>query len=70
MVILQGDERARDPGNVRLERGEANLPKSSVVNVSQILAVDKGDLTEKIGSLSPERLRQVLDGLYLLLEPC
>lgn len=62
-------KRAQDPGNVRLEAGEANLPHPSVVNISQILTVDKEDLTEKIGSLSPARVSDVLHGLYLLLEP-
>lgn len=62
-------QRAGAPGNVVLEKGEANLPKKSVVNVSQVVSVDKEDLTEKIGSLSPQRLSDVLHGLYLLLEP-
>ena len=62
-------QRAHDPGNVLLEAGEANLPSSSVVNISQIITVDKEDLTERIGSLSPARIRDVLHGLYLLLEP-
>lgn len=62
-------QRAQDPGNVLLEEGEANLPIPSVVNISQIITVDKEDLTERIGSLSPERMSDVLHGLYLLLEP-
>lgn len=62
-------KRARDPGNVVLERDETGLPKPSVVNVSQIITVDKEDLIERISSLPPVRLREVLDGLYLLLEP-
>ena len=62
-------KRARAPGNVLLERGEANLPKQSVVNVSQIFTVDKGDLVERIGTLSRKRVRQILDGVSLLLEP-
>lgn len=61
--------RANAPGNVRLERGEANLPKSCVVNISQVFTIDRSQLVEKIGVLSAERMRQVLDGLYLLLEP-
>lgn len=61
--------RARIPGNVLLEEGEANLPKRSVVVVSQLYTVDKDELTEKIGTLSPVRTQQVLDGIYLLLEP-
>lgn len=57
------------PGNVRLYKGEANLPKSSVVNISQLLTVDKRVLVEKIGTLSKERIQQILDGLQLLTEP-
>jgi mRNA interferase MazF len=61
--------RAQAPGKVLLEVGEANLPKQSVVNVSQIFTVDKGDLVERVGTLSSTRVRQVLDGVSLLLEP-
>ena len=50
------------------EIGEANLPKRSVVNVSQVHTLDK-DLIEKIGTLSPDRVQEILVGLYLLLEP-
>lgn len=59
---------AEAPGNVLLEVGEANLPKRSV-NVSQIYTLDKEDLVEKIGTLSPDRVQEILHGLYLLLEP-
>ena len=62
-------KRAQVPGNVLLEEGEANLPKRSVVVVSQLFTVDKEELVEKVGSLSPERVRQVLEGIFLLLEP-
>ena len=62
-------KRAASPGNVTLAKGEANLPRRSVVNISQIFTVDKMDLGEKIGTLSPGRLREVLDGMQLLLEP-
>ena len=56
-------------GNVLLEDGEAGLPKRSVVNVTQIVTVDKRDLGDYIGALSPRRVRQVLDGVALILEP-
>jgi mRNA interferase MazF len=38
--------RADDPGNVELDEGDADLPEASVVNVSQIIAVDKVRLME------------------------
>jgi mRNA interferase MazF len=62
-------KRAAAPGNVLLKKGEANLPKDSVVNISQIITVNKTDLMEKIGSLSPGRLNSVLDGVKLAIEP-
>lgn len=62
-------KRADSPGNVLLSKREANLPKPSVVNVSQIFTVDKSQLGDYIGTLTSERLRQVLDGIKLLLEP-
>ena len=60
---------ARAPGNVLLGEGEGNLPKQSVVNVSQIFTVDKRDLDEKIGVLAQRRVRQILDGIRLVIEP-
>lgn len=68
-VITSNLERGEAPGNVLLEQGEANLPKKSVVNVSQLFTVDKDELVEKTGSLAPERVDQILAGLELLLTP-
>ncbi|MBI3621487.1 MAG: type II toxin-antitoxin system PemK/MazF family toxin [Nitrospirae bacterium] len=62
-------KRAHAPGNVLLSKGEANLKKASVVNVSQVVTVDKAYLSEKIGALSPGRVEQIIDGMKLLLEP-
>ncbi len=61
--------RAGDPGNVLLFPGEADLPEQSVVNISQIVTLDKSQLRARIGALSPERVREVLRGINLLLEP-
>lgn len=61
--------RAAAPGNVLLDPGEAGLPKQSVVAVSQIFTVDKGELGEYIGALSKKRVHQILEGLHLILEP-
>lgn len=60
---------AKAPGNVLLEKGEGNMAKQSVVNISQIYTVDKSDLVEWIGALSENRVRQILDGVCLLTEP-
>jgi len=55
------------PGNVRLRSGEAGLTRASVVNVSQIRTVDRIRLGERVGVLRPARMREVLEGLALLL---
>ena len=68
-VLTSNLRRAEAPGNVLLEEGEGNLPKQSVVNVSQIYTVDKRDLVERIGMLSRRRMREVLAGVMLVLEP-
>jgi len=62
-------QRAESPGNVLLEKGEANLPKPSVINITQIFTVNKQDLSEKIGSISRNRMSQVLQGIELLITP-
>jgi mRNA interferase MazF len=56
-------------GNVTLRKGEAGLNKKSVVNVSQIITVDREKLTGRIGKLSRRRLGEVLQGIYGLLRP-
>ena len=68
-VVTSNLKRAKAPGNVLLEKGEVNLPKKSVVNISQIYTVNKSDLKEKIGKVSEKRMQQILDGLHLLVEP-
>lgn len=60
-------QRAGDtPGNVLLEAGEANLPKQSVVEVSKVSAIDKTDLGEYIGSVSEQRITEILAGMRFL----
>jgi mRNA interferase MazF len=61
-------KRANAPGNILLKKGEGNLKKDSVVNISQIITADKSDLVEKIGSLSPSKVKQIIDGVKLLIE--
>jgi len=55
------------PGNVVLKKGEANLPKRCVVNVTQIKSVDKESLKEKIGMLSDKRMADVYEGMKLVM---
>ena len=68
-AITSNLKRASSPGNVLLKKNEANLPKASVVNISQIFTINKSDLIEKIGALSRKRIDQILDGIKLITEP-
>jgi mRNA interferase MazF len=58
--------RATEPGNVLLALSEGNLQKQSVVVVSQVSSVYKTRLGEHIGSLSAERVQQILAGMRFL----
>jgi mRNA interferase MazF len=55
------------PGNVFLEAGRTGLPKDSVANVSQIVAVDRAVLSERVGRLAEARLALILAGIDLVL---
>jgi len=67
-ALTSNIKRAEAPGNILLEKGEANLSKQSVVLVSQIFTVDKSQLGEFIGTLSERRVKQIIEGIYLLTE--
>jgi mRNA interferase MazF len=54
---------AKALGNVLLEAGEANLPRQSVVAVSQVSTVEKVQLGEYVGSLTSQRIDQILAGM-------
>jgi mRNA interferase MazF len=66
-VLTSNTRLAFAPGNVFLRRREAGLPRDSVINVSQLLTLNKATLTERIGRLSPRRLQEVDAGLRLAL---
>lgn len=68
-ALTSNISRFQAPGNVMLRKGEANLPKKSVINISQIYTVNKSELKEKIGQLSVKRFNEVLEGIKLLTEP-
>jgi mRNA interferase MazF len=61
-------KRAKAPGNVLFEVGEANFPKQSIAVVSQVSTIDKTQLGEYIGSLSEQRIHEILAGMKFLHE--
>ena len=68
-VVLSSNIRlAQAPGNVLVSRQEAGLPSDSVVNVSQVITVDKRQLREKTGKLGNEKIGLVEDGIRFSLD--
>jgi mRNA interferase MazF len=55
------------PGNLFLPARLTGLPKDSVANVSQVVSVDRGLLTEPVGKLSAAKLRLLLAGIDVVL---
>jgi mRNA interferase MazF len=67
-VPLTGNLRWGDaPGNVLLLARATGLPKDSVANVSQIIALDKSELVERVGKLSRTKTDLVLSGIDVVL---
>jgi mRNA interferase MazF len=58
---------AEAPGNVVLPKEESNLSKDSVLVVSQLSAVDKQRLIERIGTLKRQTLEEAEEGIKLIL---
>ena len=66
-VITSNLELAAAPGNILLRRRDTGLSKDSVVNVSQLITLDKTFLTERVSEL-PKRLAGTLDeGLRMVV---
>ena len=66
-VITSNLRLAEAPGNVKLTKRVSKLKKESVVNVSQLLTLDKSFLTERVGKITVAKQREVDDGLKLAL---
>jgi mRNA interferase MazF len=58
---------AEAPGNVVLPAGTTGLPKDSVANVSLVVALDKQQLTERVGRISRRQLELVFAGIDIIL---
>ena len=68
VVITSNRRLAAAPGNVFLSPKKSKLPKESVINVSQIITIDKSFLSEKVHIISSEIIAQVDEGLKLVLK--
>jgi mRNA interferase MazF len=61
-LLTSNQKLARVPGNVLLSRGMANLPKTSVVVVSQIATIDKSRVLAQIGTLDKKNMEDIIHG--------
>lgn len=58
---------AEAPGNVVLAEDETGLDRESVANVSQVVTLDRTDLSRREGSVPSDLLERVLSGIELVL---
>ncbi len=68
VIITSNILLAAAPGNILLPAAKSKLPKKSVVNVSQLITVDKSFFTEKVHTLSSRLMEQIDDGIRLVLK--
>jgi len=66
-VITSNLALSEAPGNVRLSKSTGGLAKASVVNVSQLLTMDRGLLSKRVGALPAGIMQRVDAGLKLVL---
>ena len=67
-VITSNLALASAPGNLRISKSASGLPKASVINVSQLITLDKSLVTEKIKLIPNHVMNQVATGLQLVLQ--
>jgi mRNA interferase MazF len=60
---------AEAPGNVRIGKSDSGLTKPSVVNISQVLTIDRSFLTKLVRALPAATMQCVEEGLRLVLSP-
>ena len=67
VVLTSNLERDQAPGNVRLSKRSSGLKKESVVNVSQLVMVDRRFLSKPVRRLPAQKMREVDEGIRLVL---
>ena len=67
VVVTSNLKWAQAPGNVRLSARESGLPRDSVVNVSQIVTLDRSRLVDHVGRIGRTKLDSIIAGIELVL---
>ena len=55
------------PGNVLLQKGDANLPRESLARCTHVMVLDKSRLVEKVGTLTQKKRQDILNHLIWVL---
>lgn len=64
--ITTNQKKASMPGNVVLNEGEGNLSKPSIVDVANVVSVNKDELGEFVGKLDEKRIEEIKAGIQFL----
>ncbi len=68
VVITSNIGLSAAPGNLLLSKRSSGLKKQSVVNVSQVITLDRSLLTERVRRLPKDQIIAVDEGLRLALQ--
>jgi mRNA interferase MazF len=67
-VVLTSNLRwSTAPGNVLISANQSGLDRDSVVNVSQVVTIDKQQLTDRVGKLRKRQMDAIFSGLDLVM---
>lgn len=67
LAITSNLRLANAPGNVSISPKQSGLPRDSVINVSQVISIDKTLLNQYVHTLSVKIMQQVEEGMRLVL---
>ena len=67
-VITTNTKLAKAPGNLLLRKIDSHLPKESVINISQLITIDKTYLKKLVGTLNKRIMKKVDEGLKIVFD--
>ncbi len=65
--LTKQTKHAHIPGNVLLQKGESNLPVSSLARCTHVMVIDKSRFKEKIGTLSKQKTQEIIHNIVWVL---
>ena len=65
--LTKQTKHANIPGNVLLQKGDANLPRKSLARCTHVMVIDKSRLNEKIGTLPKKKVQDIINHIIWVL---